>query len=89
MSWENSKAVTPLKRDFLKALEKNGYRVEDYFEEARQKDGGLDPAMVSLLLHSLRITELPDYLIKPLTLEALCAFVDDLKRRMALMAYPA
>ena len=45
--------------------------------------------MVSLLLDSLRITELPDYLIKPLTLEELCAFVDDLKRRMALMAYPA
>ena len=69
-------------------LEKDGYRIEDYFEEARQKDGGLDPAMVSLLLDSLRITELPDYLIKPLTLVDLCAFVDDLKRRMALMAYP-
>jgi len=69
-------------------LEKEGYRIEDYFEEAQQKDGGLDPAMVSLLLDSLRITELPDYLIKPLTLADLCAFVDDLKRRMALMAYP-
>jgi len=69
-------------------LEKAGYCVEDYFEEARQKDGGLDPAMVSLLLDSLRISELPDYLIKPLTLAELCTFVDDLKRRMALMAYP-
>ncbi len=44
--------------------------------------------MVSLLLDSLQITELPDYLIKPLSLAELCAFVDDLKRRMALMAYP-
>ncbi|MBL7077722.1 MAG: nucleotidyl transferase AbiEii/AbiGii toxin family protein [Kiritimatiellae bacterium] len=69
-------------------LEKDGYRIEDYFEEAQQKDGGLDPAMVSLLLDSLQITELPDYLIKPLSLAELCAFVDDLKRRMALMAYP-
>lgn len=69
-------------------LEKAGYRVEDYFEEARQKDGGLDPAMISLLLDAQRIAELPDYLIKPLTVAALCAFVDDLKRRMALLAYP-
>jgi hypothetical protein len=69
-------------------IEKNGYRVEDYFEEARQKDGGLDPAMVSLLLNSLRIAEPPTYLIKPLALAELRAFVDDLKRRMALMAFP-
>lgn len=69
-------------------LEQEGQRIEDYFEEARQKDGGLDPGMISLLLNSIRITELPDYLIKPLTLEELCAFVDNLKRRMALMAFP-
>jgi len=69
-------------------IEREGYRIEDYFEAARMKDGGLDPAMVSLLLDSLRIAELPAYLIKPLTLAELCAFVDDLKRRMALLAYP-
>jgi len=69
-------------------LEKDGHRVEDHFEKAQQKDGGLDPAMVSLLLDSVKVTELPEYLIKPLTLEELCSFVDDLKRRMALMAYP-
>jgi hypothetical protein len=69
-------------------LEKDGCRIEDIFGEARQKDGGLDPAMVSLLLDSLRINELPDYMIKPLTLQDLRSFVDDLKRRTALMAYP-
>ena len=69
-------------------LEKDGFRVELYFEEAQQKDGGLDPAMVSLLLDSLSITELPDYMIKPLAIAELRAFVGDLKRRMALMAYP-
>jgi hypothetical protein len=69
-------------------LEKAGYRIDDYFEEARQKDGGLDPAMVSLLLDSLRITEVPDYMIKPLTLSELCSFIDELKRRMALKAFP-
>jgi len=69
-------------------LEKDGFRVERHFEEAQRKDGGLDPAMVSLLLDSVKLTELPDYMIKPLTLAELQAFVDDLKRRMALMAYP-
>jgi hypothetical protein len=69
-------------------LEREGLRVERYFEEAQQKDGGLDPAMVSLLLDAVHVTELPDYMIKPLTIGDLCAFVDDLKRRMALMAYP-
>ncbi len=70
-------------------LEKAGYRIDDYFEEARQKDGGLDPAMISLLLDSLQITEVPDYLIKPLALSELCTFIDDLKRSMALMAFPS
>ncbi len=69
-------------------LEKEGFRVEAYFEEAQQKDGGLDPSMISLLLNSLTVSELPDYLIKPLSLEELRAFIGNLKNRMALMAYP-
>ncbi len=43
---------------------------------------------VSFLLDSHTIHELPDFMIKPLTLEDLQGFIDDLKRRMALMAYP-
>jgi hypothetical protein len=44
--------------------------------------------MISLLLDSLKVAELPDYMISPLTLDQLQAFVDGLKRRMALLAYP-
>ncbi|MEI8140716.1 MAG: nucleotidyl transferase AbiEii/AbiGii toxin family protein [bacterium] len=69
-------------------LERVGFKIEDCFEEAQQKDGGLDPAMISLLLNSVTITELPDYMIEPLTIEELRGFVDDMKRRMVLMAYP-
>jgi len=69
-------------------LEKQGFLVETYFEEAQKKDGGLDPSMISLLLNSLTVSELPDYMIKPLSLEELRSFIKDLKRRMALMAYP-
>ncbi len=85
MSWESSRAVTPLKY----FLEKAGFRVEDCFADAQQKDGGLDPGMISLLLDSVAVKELPDYLIAPLSLDELRAYVDELKRRMALMAYPA
>lgn len=69
-------------------LEKAGFKVEAYFEEAQQKDAGLDPAMISMLLDSVEVTELPDYMIEPLNIEELRVFVDDLKRRMVLMAYP-
>jgi len=34
------------------------------------------------------LTELPGYMIEPLTIDELRGFVDDLKRRMVLMAYP-
>jgi len=69
-------------------LEKEGLRIETYFEEARQKDGGLDPAMISLLLDSITVSEVPDYLIESLTLEELHSFIHNLQRRMALLAYP-
>ncbi len=70
-------------------LEKAGLRIEDCFEDAQRKDGGLDPGMISLLLNSVSVHELPDYLIKPLSVDELRAYVSELKRRMALMAYPA
>lgn len=69
-------------------LEKEGIRIEDCVEEALCKDGGLDPAMFSLLLNNMKITELPEYLIKPLTLDELRRFVDELKQRMAEIAFP-
>lgn len=70
-------------------LEKAGFRVEACFEDARKKDGGLDPGMISLLLNSVVVNELPDYLIEPLPIDELRAYVNELKHRMALMAYPA
>ncbi len=89
-----NKITTLISRSELKDIvdlyfiEKEGFRIETYFEEAQQKDGGLDPSMISLLLDSVSVAELPDYMIKPLTLGELQTFVDDLKRRMALLAYP-
>ena len=70
-------------------LEKEGFVVEDCFEDAQLKDGGLDPSMISLILDSLRITELPGYMIKPLTIVDLRDYVIGLKHRMALLALPS
>jgi len=69
-------------------LEKEGLHVETYFDEAKLKDGGLDPAMISLLLNSITVSEIPDYLIKSLTLEELHEFINTLQHRMAILAYP-
>jgi hypothetical protein len=69
-------------------LEQEGMRIEEHFEEARQKNGGLDPAMISSILRQIQVTELPEYLIKPLSLDQLRAFVEALRVRMALLAYP-
>jgi hypothetical protein len=69
-------------------LEKEGLLIEDHFDEARQKDGGLDPAMISSILRTIQIKELPDYLIRPLSLGEFSLFVETLRKRMALLAYP-
>ncbi len=69
-------------------LEQEGMQIEAHFEEARQKDEGIDPAMISNILHSVQITELPDYIIKPIHLDDLTKYVDRLRKRMALLAYP-
>ncbi len=69
-------------------LEKTGFVVEECFEDAQLKDGGLDPSMISLILNSLTITELPSYMIKALTVDELRNYVIDLKHRMALLALP-
>jgi len=69
-------------------LEKTGFVVEECFEDAQLKDGGLDPSMISLILNSLTITELPSYMIKTLTVDDLRNYVIELKHRMALLALP-
>ena len=69
-------------------LEREGLRIEDHFEEAMQKDGGLDPAVISNILASLQVNELPDYLVKPISLAALREYIEALRLRMAILAYP-
>lgn len=69
-------------------LEKEGWRIEDYFEDAKLKDGGLDAGMIAMILNSLKVSELPDYMIKPLTLDELRTYISDLKTRFLILAHP-
>lgn len=69
-------------------LEQQGFVIEACFEDAQLKDGGLDPAMISLILDSLKVTELPDYMIKPLIIDDLRDYIFELKHRMAILALP-
>ncbi len=44
--------------------------------------------MISMRLDSVRVKEVPDYMLAPLKVDEIQAYVDDLMRRMALMALP-
>jgi hypothetical protein len=69
-------------------LAKRGFVVWDYLQEARRKEGGLDPAMISFILARTRIDAIPDYILEPVSAEELVAFVRDLQRRLSEMAFP-
>jgi hypothetical protein len=69
-------------------LEQGGLRIEDVWADALQKDGGLDAGMIALLLDSVDLTALPDFMIKPLSLPDLRDYIDNLKKRMAILALP-
>lgn len=66
----------------LRALEARGYRVEDYLDDARKKDGGVSPATIAWLLSSTHAPPNPE----GATQADLEEFVRDLERRMLALA---
>jgi hypothetical protein len=69
-------------------LSKRGFTVRDHFAEAHQKEGGLDPAMISFILARTTIEKTPDYVLEPLDLNELRAFVQGLQLELADLAFP-
>lgn len=68
-------------------LERHGLRAENFLAEAMAKDGGCTPATLAWLLTEWRIsseTKLPS----GYTVDALCAFKEELAERMAIAAHP-
>jgi len=69
-------------------LEQSGFTIENHIEDAKRKEGGFEPAIVSHLLSTLEIDSIPLYLKKPLLIQDLKMYVEKLRKRMAEIAYP-
>ena len=66
----------------------NGFDIIPHIDMAMKKDGGLDPATLSYIISEIKIKELPDYLLKTVTLDELNAFLSNLKIALAEIAFP-
>ncbi|HEV7405551.1 MAG TPA: nucleotidyl transferase AbiEii/AbiGii toxin family protein [Chthoniobacteraceae bacterium] len=69
-------------------LEQAGHDLLAALPDAQAKDGGWEPAVVSMLLDGLQIAELPPWLLRSVSVEELCEFIDRLRRALAAKALP-
>ena len=69
-------------------LEQAGVDILAAIPDAMAKDGGWEPAVVSMLLDGVRIHEVPTWMIRPLAVVELQAFVDRLRLALAERAIP-
>ena len=69
-------------------LNKRGFTVRDHLTAAHQKEGGLDPAMISFILARTIIDKVPDYVLEPLDVNEFKEFVRKLQIELAEMAFP-
>lgn len=89
-----NKLTTLLSRTELKDvvdlffLEKAGQDLLAALPDAQAKDGGWEPALVSMLLDGWQIAALPPWLLRDLSLEELHAFLDRLRRALVAKALP-
>lgn len=69
-------------------LVKNGFNIKENIEKAKQKDGGIEPAIISYLLSQFNVSKLPDYMIEKVTIKELEDFISDLKKLLAEISFP-
>lgn len=69
----------------LYCLEQAGYRIEDYLDEALQKDAGATPATIAWLLSTLRV---PDRLPGGIPRDTIIAYASELEARLRKRAFP-
>jgi hypothetical protein len=58
------------------------------FNEAKSKDGGMDPSIMSYLISQIAIIEMPDYMIAPLSLDTLKAFIEEMRLFFDKQSFP-
>jgi hypothetical protein len=69
-------------------LQQRGFDLVALIPLAQQKEGGLDPAMISYLLADLKVERIPEYVLEPLTPRQLVEFIRALQQTMAALAFP-
>jgi len=72
----------------VRALEAAGYRVEDHFESAARKDGGLTPGQLAWVLSQVVIGE-DARLPEGVSVDELRQYLNDLVQRLSDMAFPS
>ena len=63
-------------------LHKNGHDIISAIPDAQQKDGGLDPAMLSLLISEFNITTQPDWMAEQIDLNDFREFTSQLCKNL-------
>ena len=69
-------------------LEQAGHDLLAALPDAQVKDGGWEPGVVSMLLDGIRISELPPWLLRAVSVEELGAFIERLRLALAAKALP-
>jgi hypothetical protein len=69
-------------------LVKNGFDIKENIINAKKKDEGIEPAMISYLLSQFDVSQLPDYMIESISIKELEDFLMYLKRLMAEISFP-
>jgi len=69
-------------------LEKAGHNLLSALPDAQAKEGGLEPAVLSMILDGLKFGSVPPWLLRPVDLDDLNAFVTRLRRDLAALALP-
>ncbi len=70
-------------------LEQTGHDLLAAIPDAMAKDGGWEPAVVSMLLEGLHVQEMPAWMIRELSAESLEAFLGKLRLAIANLALPS
>jgi len=66
----------------------SGFDLIENLERAQEKEGGLDPAMIAFLLSQVDLEQIPQYLLKILSIQNLGDFMREIKSELEKLSYP-
>lgn len=77
-------------RDYIDVyvLGRAGHRIVDHLDQARMKDGGLDPALLAHLLKDFSLAESPPFMVAPVVPEEVTAYFQNLTVELLRKAFP-